>query len=368
MDWVDEYLDMTITKVLAECQRMPKGIPYIPEKGRYLDMAQKDISWWTNGFYGGLLWQLYHYTGEEEFRLRAEEIEAELDQAMDDFVGLHHDVGFMWLHTAVANYRKTGSEKSQLRGLKAASLLASRFNLQGSFLRAWNEDKTGWIIIDSMMNIPLLYWASQETKDPRFEQLAKAHANTVEQYLIRKDGSSGHIASFDPITGSFIEQIGGQGYDADSAWSRGQSWAVYGFSLSYKYTQESHYLDTAIAVANAFLTNVAESGYIPKIDFKAPATTQDHDTSAGLIASCGLLEIAKYVPQPQKELYTQGAIKIIRQTLEQFGNFDPEVDGIVYGGAVAYHDELGKDVSLVYSDYFMVEALLKLKQAELDLW
>lgn len=368
MEWIDDYLDKIATKVLAECKRMPDGIPYIPENGKYSDMADTDIAWWTNGFYPGMLWQLHAYTGKEMFMDQAERVEAQLDTALAEFIGLHHDVGFMWLHTAVANFRQTSSSPSRIRGLKAASLLASRFNLAGRFLRAWNKEHTGWIIIDSMMNIPLLYWASQELRDPRFKQLAIAHADTVQSNLIRPDGSSGHIASFDAESGEFIELIGGQGYDAQSAWSRGQAWALYGFALSYKHTKRPDYLETALRTANYFIANISETEYVPRIDFKAPATTNDTDTSAGLIACCGLLEIAKFVPECQQALYRNAAIKMVKAILENYCDFDPLTDGIVQGGTVAYHDLEGRNVSLIYSDYYLVECLLKLKGEVLDLW
>lgn len=368
MERMDDYLDKITAKVLKESARNEDSIPYIPENGRYTDMGQEDIAWWTNGFFGGLLWQLYHYSGKEELRTHAERIEERLDQALEEFVDLHHDVGFMWLHTAVANYRKTGNEKSKVRGLKAASVLASRFNSNGQFIRAWNEDKTGWVIIDSMMNIPLLHWAAAELDDPRFKQLAIAHANTIQHYLIRKDGSSAHIGSFDPESGEFIEWIGGQGYSADSAWSRGQGWAIYGFALSYKHTGDTSYLNTAIQVANYFLANSAQTDYVPAIDFKAPLIEEDTDTSAAMIAACGLIELSRQLPKEQGKLYKKGAERLLIAVLEEYTDLSVETDGLVNGGAVDYHSKEGKNVGLVYADYFLIEALLKLKKAEMDLW
>ena len=133
----------------------------------------------------------------------------------------------MWLHSAVADYRLTGSEEAKVRGLNAASVLAGRYNPNGKFIRAWNpecveegEDCTGWIIVDSMMNIPLLYWAGQITGDPRFQQIAVNHADTVASYLVREDGSCGHIACINPDTGELEHILGGQGYSETSSWSR----------------------------------------------------------------------------------------------------------------------------------------------------
>ena len=163
-------------KIEAECKRMENKIPYWTEDGIYQqDYAEKDIYWWTNGFWSGILWQLYHATQKELYLNTARKNEELLDKALHGFTGLHHDTGFMWLHSAVADYRLTGSQEALVRGLTAASVLAGRYNPVGKFIRAWNpdcveegEDCTGWIIVDSMMNIPLLYWASQITGDPRF--------------------------------------------------------------------------------------------------------------------------------------------------------------------------------------------------------
>lgn len=368
MEKIDHYLDKIAEKVLHESARLNGGIPYIPEDGHYTDIGKEDIAWWTNGFFGGLLWQLYHYTENEAFRSYAEQIEERLDRALEEFVDLHHDVGFMWLHTAVANYRKTENGKSRVRGLKAASILSSRFNSNGHFIRSWNEEKTGWVIIDSMMNIPLLHWAAVELKDPRFKQIAIAHADTVQQYLIREDGSSAHIGSFDPESGDFIEWIGGQGFSSDSAWSRGQSWAIYGFALSYKHTGNTNYLNTAIQVANYFLANSAQTNNIPVIDFKAPPINADTDTSAGMIAACGLLELSRSLSKEHGKLYKDTALQLLSAVLDSYTDFSIETDGLVMGGAVDYHGKEGKNVGLVYADYFLIEALLKLKDSEMDLW
>lgn len=138
------------TKMSAECSRIGDRIPYVPVDGVYKeDKSETDIYWWTNGFWPGMLWQMYHASRQEAYKTAAEGVEQRLDKAFEGFDGLHHDVGFMWLHSAVANYRLTGDERAKTRGLHAANLLAGRFNPRGKFIRAWNDDCTGWIIVDS---------------------------------------------------------------------------------------------------------------------------------------------------------------------------------------------------------------------------
>ena len=281
-------------KIETEAVRLTGTIPYMGIKGKYDNKLDSNIFWWTNGFYSGMLWQLYHVTKKEIFKKEAENIECYLDEALEKYTGLDHDMGFMWLHTAVANYRLTSNEKSKIRGLKAANLLAGRFNIAGSYIQAWNH-KPGWVIVDSLMNIPLLYWASEESENPRYKQIAMAHADTLLDVLVREDGSVGHIGEFNAETGEFIQQIGGQGYSAESSWTRGQAWAIYGYALSYHHTKEVRYLNAAKKIANNFITHCSQTDYLTLVDFNAPYDELKYDASAGVCAACGMLEIAEYL-------------------------------------------------------------------------
>ncbi|MDO4269257.1 MAG: glycoside hydrolase family 88 protein, partial [Eubacteriales bacterium] len=251
-------------KLTAECGRLGERIPYISENGRYRkDMREVNNSWWTNGFWAGMMWQMYHSTGNEKYKETARYTEAALDQALADFTGLHHDVGFQFLHTAVADYRLTGRKEAKARGLHAANLLAGRFHVTGDYIRAWNLDRTGWMIVDSLMNIPLLYWAGEELKDPGYADIADRHAHTAMRVLQRPDGSCSHIAVFEPTTGELLQCPGGQGYGPGSSWSRGQAWAIYGFALAFSHTGRQEYLDAAKRTAHYFLANLALTGCVP---------------------------------------------------------------------------------------------------------
>lgn len=363
-------------KIETECMRMENKIPYWTEDGVYQqDYAEKDIYWWTNGFWSGILWQLYHTTKKELYLNTARKNEELLDKALHGFTGLHHDTGFMWLHSAVADYRLTGSQEALVRGLTAASILAGRYNPVGKFIRAWNpdcveegEDCTGWIIVDSMMNIPLLYWASQITGDPRFSQIAVNHADTVASCLIRDDGSCGHIACINPETGELEKILAGQGYSETSSWSRGQSWILYGFALSYRYTKNKAYLDIAKKTAHYFIANIGLTGYIPLCDFRQPASASYLDASAGLCAACGLLEIAEHVDEPDKNLYRSYAELIIQNTANTCCSWDLETDSIVQNCKVAFHNDRREQTDLIYADYFLTEAILRLRGKDFLIW
>lgn len=178
------------------------------------------------------------------------------------YYGLHQDVGFMWLPTSVANYKITGNEDSRKRALHAANLLAGRFNLAGGFIRAWNDseklDTRDWAIVDCMMNLPLLYWASEETSNPQFKQIAIVHADTAMKASVKPDGSVHHIVEFNPFLGGVVKTYDGQGYEGGSSWARGQAWALYGFMMSYMHTQKVEYLHTAQRVAHYFIANIGK--------------------------------------------------------------------------------------------------------------
>lgn len=367
--WAKEAYARILTKLSAECDRIGSRIPYIAKDGVYEeDKAQTDIVWWTNGFWPGMLWQMYHATGEEKYCAAAREVEDKLDKAFDVYTGLHHDVGFMWLHTAVADYRITGNERSKARGLHAAHLLAGRYNPRGRFIRSWNRDRSGWVIVDSMMNIHLLFWAGEVLGDPRFRFVAEDHVDTLMKHTVRGDGSCNHIIVLDPETGELLETPGGQGYGSGSSWSRGQSWAIYGFALAYRHTGRKEYLDTAKRVAHYFMAQTDRTGGIPLVDFRAPKEPVYWDTTAGMCAACGLLEISEHVPEAEKEFYVDGALKLLRAADEKYCNWEPQWDSIVGMGSGSYATDHDRHVPIIYGDYYLTEAVLRLMNKDMLLW
>ena len=369
--WAAETMEKIKMKMKPVTERSRGKIPYTTVDGVFDDRSgSRDISWWTNGFWGGMMWQLYALTGDELYRETAEELETKLDAVLMRADGLDHDNGFKWLPTAVADYRLTKNPESRNRALLAANNLAGRFNLAGNFIRAWNDwgedDHRGWAIIDCMMNIPLLYWASEMTGDSRFKTIAMEHADTVLAHTIRPDGSCNHIVVFDPDTGEYLDNPGGQGYESGSSWSRGQSWAIYGMALSYAYTGEKRYLEAAKRTAHYFIANVSMNGYVPLVDFRAPEEPVLIDTSAGVIAACGLLEIASHVGEHEQKLYTENAVRIMRTLEEKYCDWDPENDAALGYGTGAYHGR--RHYPIIYGDYFLLEGVLRLLEKEFLIW
>ena len=368
--WAESLAKKIIGKMKAVTERNRGRIPYLTQDGMYVDdMGEKDIYWWTNGFWGGILWQLYYATKDVQYRKEAQKTEDRLEANLHTYCGMDHDSGFKWLLTAVADYRLTGNEKSRDRALIAANSLAGRFNLAGNFIRAWNDEngvnRAGWAIIDCMMNLPLLYWASDELKDPRFSQIARAHADRAMTAFVREDGSVNHIVIFDADTGEIIGRPGGQGYGEGSSWTRGQAWALYGFALSFRHTGKVEYLYTAKRVAHYFIANIPQDGRI-LVDFRQPAEYEWEDQTAAAVAACGLFEIASRVPEQEKALYQKAALRLLH-SLEESACWDEEKDYFLGKCTAAFHD--GKyEFPMMYADYFFVEAVWKLCGLETFMW
>lgn len=361
--WVDKAWNDIVNKINRTSKRIGDTFPHVSLEGQY---SSERPGWWTAGFWPGLLWMIYQDTKDEELAKIAISLEEKLDEPLHKFTGIHHDVGFMWFPSAVAQYKLRGTEESKRRGLIAASHLAGRFNLKTRLIRAWTEevypDGQGVAIIDCMMNLPLLYWASEETGDPRFKHIAMAHADRTEKEFIRPDGSVSHIMKFDPETGELIESQAGQGYGPDSAWSRGVAWAIYGMALSYRYTKEQRYLEAAKRAAHFFLANLPED-QMPLWDFRAPIVeNMGYDSSAAACAASGLLEIAQWVKANETKMYQDAAVRITKALYEQHGAWDDEnEEALILKGTVKFSTNNYVNTPIIYGDYFFVEAVGRLR-------
>ncbi len=342
-------------------------IPYSTENGQW---KPSRIGWWTNGFWPAAMWQMYRATGRETYREEALRAEKMLDAAQRDFKNLSHDVGFQWLIHSGVRYQLEKNPDSLDRTLFAADILAGRFNPNG-FIRAWNdngkENRAGWAIVDCMMNLPLLYWASDLTNDPRFKLIAMAHADTTMRAFVRPDGSCEHIVIFDPATGEKLETIGGQGYENGSSWSRGQAWALYGFTLSYLHTGKREYLDTAKRVAHYFISQITGDS-IPRCDFRQPEEPEIKDNAAGNIAACGLLELCQAVPESEAKSYFDAALRILKAQEASCANWTLNDPAIFTKCTSAYHDLPGRHITMQYGDYYFIEAIGKLRGEKLLFW
>ena len=368
-NWINSIWDKIEKKLEYTSHNTECEFPYTTENGKFVEHSSKDINYWTNGFWAGILWLMYQATNDEFYKEKADSIEDKLDTALYGYWGLSHDVGFMWHLSSVANYRITGKKQSLTRGIIAANYLSGRYHAVGGFIKAWGNRGYQYYnaIIDCMMNLPLLYWASEETEDPRYKFIAENHADTVIKTFIREDGSVNHINLYNSETGEFIDSEGGQGYQKGSSWTRGQAWAIYGFILSYIHTKKERYLNAAKRVAHYFMAALAATGeFVPNCDFRAPKEPVYKDTTAGVIAACGLIEISKVVPEYEQSMYLDFALMILKETEEKYADWTEEEASIIQMGTEAY--ERGHNVPIIYGDYYFIEAILKLKGSDIFMW
>ena len=368
--WLKETWNKLDKKLSLVAVRSRDKVPSTAVDGVH-DSKDKSPACWTNGFFGGMMWLMYSATKNPEYMITAQRTEDVLEDAFMLFDKLHHDVGFMWHITSGASYRLTGNPKSRVANLYMASLLSSRFVLRGNYIRAWNErDRSDDTIIDTLLNLPLLYWASKEIGDDRFKRIAMAHADMAMRDHVRDDGSTVHIVRHNREDGTKTEDIRGQGYSEVSCWSRGLSWAVYGFALSYIHTGKKEYLDTAIKCADYYISECEKTGYLPLLDFKAPKEPVYYDSSAGAITACGLIEIAKALGESDGEKYFAAAIKTLKTLDEKCCDYNPDTD-VLLGMGSSFYPHKSKDkihIPLIYGDFYYVEAFCKLMDNDFLIW
>jgi unsaturated chondroitin disaccharide hydrolase len=373
-EWSMEVQQLINQRVKLMSQEIGARFPHVTDKtGKYqLEKPQ----WWTAGFWPGILWQVYQNTKDQDLKSIAIKCENELAEVLNDPTQMDHDAGFMWSLSSVYQYQIENDENAKVHALHAANLLAARFNIKGHYLRAWNdgvdrEDNSGTVIIDSAMNLPLLFWASVETGDPRFKHIAISHADTLLKHFVREDGSVQHMVLFDAEEGTVLQKVGGQGFAEKSAWARGSAWALYGFALAYKYTKQERFLKASMLVANYFLMHT-EKTKIALWDFRIPENTSNCkydylDSSANAIAACGCLLLSQIVISSEQRYYYAGAERLLKDLVDYAIDFGGEQQGILQHGTGHFPAQRNLDTTLIYGDYFFVEAINTLnKQQKLN--
>ena len=325
-----------------------------------------DTKWWCSGFFPGTLWYIYEYTKNPEIKKIAEKRLDELEP-QKYFTG-NHDLGFM-IYCPFGNaYRITGNKKYVEVITTAAGSLASRYRPAIKSIQSWESNKrlTCPVIIDNMMNLELLYWAGTHGGNAKFVEIANNHAMSTIKNHFRDDYSSYHVIDYDLSTGQLIKKITWQGANDSSAWSRGQSWGLYGFTMMYRFTKNKVYLNQAKHIAN-FLMNVANQSddAIPYWDYDAPGIPNTYrDASAGAVMASALLELAQYSTKLEKANYIARAEKILLSLgSEKYLSKEGENGGFLIKhnvGSIPHNSEV--DASLTYADYYFLEGLMRYKK------
>lgn len=327
---------------------------------------------WTTGFWTGEIWLAYENAAtekeKEEFR-RAGEIQVQsfLERITNRVNVDHHDMGFLYSLSCVAAYKLTGMEKAKKAALLAADNLLSRFQPVGKFIQAWGEmgAKDNYrFIIDCLLNIPLLYWAFEETGEEKYRDVAEQHIHTALANVIREDNSTWHTFFMDPETGKPDHGATCQGYKDGSAWARGQAWGVYGTALGYRYTKREEYIGYFKRITDYFLNHLPED-LCPYWDLTfGDGDDEPRDSSSAVIAACGMLEMSKYMGEEDREFYTSAALKIMEQMIAKYSVKDPLIsNGQLLAGTYSkktpYNTcaEAGVNECVIWGDYFYMEAL-----------
>jgi len=318
------------------------------------------VSNWTDGFLPGLMWIFHKRNGgrnaKDAFWLeQAIRYTTPLEERKQDPQAT--DLGFIFLSTYYRWYRLTRDPKFREVIIEAGRTEALHFRENGQYLRSSIGENS--IFIDLMMNVGIIFYAARETGDRRLRDIAVRHCLTTRRFLVRGDGSTAHEGLFDLASGEFLRQTTQQGYRGDSCWSRGLAWALYGFSVSHEYSRDPRFLETAEACADYYVTHSNGDG-IPPWDFNAPIESRKLlDTSAAAIAASGLLRLCRLLPDPMKgHFYWSTAVLILRTLCEKhLAKGDKKWEGILKGGVFHLPKELGVDESVMWGDYFFVEAL-----------
>lgn len=315
---------------------------------------------WCDGFLPGMMWLFYKHLGPDKPDSRfwfeqAIRYSRPLESRKTD--SDVHDLGFIFFSTYYRWYQITRDAALRDVVIQAGRTMAERFNEAGQFLRSFVAEDS--IFIDIMMNVGIVFYAARETNDRILRDVAVRHCITTRRCLVRGDGSTAHEGIFDLQTGEFLRQATQQGFRGDSCWSRGLTWALYGFTTAYEYSRDPRFLHTAEACADYYITHTPADG-VPPWDYNAPPENRLLiDTSAGAIAAAGLLRLCRHISDPMKgHFYWSTAIHILRSLCTKYlANADAEWEGVLQGGVYHIHKGLGVGESVMWGEYFFLEAL-----------
>ncbi|MTW14227.1 glucuronyl hydrolase [Pseudoduganella eburnea] len=321
---------------------------------------------WTTGFWPGMLWLGYELTGWQRFRDAATVQAADFARRLQEQADLdHHDLGFLYLLSNVAADRIAALPGARATALAAADRLLARFLPGAGVIQAWGKlddpKERGRVIVDCVMNLPLLHWASAVTGEPGYREAARSHLVNTRHHLVRPDGSTCHTFFFNADTGEPLREVTHQGLADSSCWSRGQAWALYGFALNHRHLPELGLLDAAMQVADYFLGHLPPD-LVALWDLGlAHDSGEPRDSSANAIAACGLLDLASQLPPgPQREHYHAAGERLLDALARHCAAELPAAGGLLTHGTYHRLANLGVEECTLWGDYYYLEALARL--------
>jgi unsaturated chondroitin disaccharide hydrolase len=354
---LEQALTFAARQVRATIERYPDFYPMYTRGGRWKHEGE---AWthWCDGFLPGILWLLHRHTGDGWFRRQAERYSRPLEPRQHDRDV--HDLGFIFMSSYHHWVRLTHEPALREVLIQAGRTMGLRFQKPGRYLSSFIGPQS--VFIDIMMNVGIIFYAARETQDRTLHETAMEHCLTTRRVLVRGDGSTAHEGIFDLPSGEFLRQSTHQGYRGDSCWSRGLTWSLYGFGIAYRYTRDRRFLETAELNADYYIEHTPQDG-VPPWDYDAPADRRKQpDSSAAAIAASGLLDLADFTASRAKaRLYRDTALQILETLTEEtyLAHATPGWEGILKRGVYHIHKGLGVDESVMWGEYFFVEALTK---------
>lgn len=342
---------------LGDSLRFPRAT--LPN-GRWKEVPITD---WTSGFFPGTLWYHYEYTEDTQYRNAAERWTAKLEPIQ--YFTENHDIGFMIFSSFGNAYRLTGEPRYRDILLQAARTATLRYDPRVGCIKSWDNPRWEYpVIVDNMMNLELLFWAVQNGEDSSLYRIAMRHAEQTMRNHVRPDGSTFHVVNYDPGDGHVIGRQTAQGYADSSTWARGQAWGIYGFTMAYRYTRDERFLATALRLADYFIDHLP-ADHIPYWDFQAPKIPDEpRDASAAAIAANALLELSTYDAQGSRSRRLRAEAESILRSLasDDYLSVGKASRGITMHSVTSRPANIEVDVTLIYADYYFLEALLRYRR------
>lgn len=373
-EWIQKEIEFIYSKILENLSLFTTKVPSaVSENYVYKPVENAD---WTDGFWIGMLHLAQEYRYNEEIeKVIIEQLKVFQNRLDQEIVVSHHDIGFLYSLSAVADYRKNHRESSRSMALQAADILMRRYNITSKVIQAWgdlsNKEQQGRMIIDCNMNLPLLFFASNETGNPIYKEAALNHIERAEKYFIRPDMTTFHTYHMDVETGEPKYGSTAQGYADHSCWARGQAWGIYGFANMFNYVGENKYIESSAKLADYFLNHLPLDGICYWDLIFTEGSLEERDTSAAAITACGLLELAKHLPlsDSRRIKYEAESIKMIQMLAKRYTTKKyPKSNGILIEGVYTKPGNYGVNECTLWGDYFYFEALIRLYKSWYSYW
>lgn len=367
-DKIKNAIEIAVNQINSCFPKFENKFPYSNSENNFYKAS--DNVEWSTGFWTGEIWLAYEYTKDEKFKeIALKQVESFKKRIENKIDVNHHDMGFLYSPSCVAAYKLVKSNTAKEAALLASENLISRYQEKGEFIQAWGnlgDDNNYRLIIDCLLNLPLLFWATETTKNQKYRTIALKHISTAMKVILKDDNSTYHTYYFDKKTGLPLQGVTRQGNRDDSAWARGQAWGIYGSALAYSYTKNYDYIEKFKKMCDFFISHLP-SDYLPYWDFDfSDGSKEPRDSSASAIAICGIYEMIKYLNYKESTYYKEIADKLLNVLIDKCQANNPkESNGLLLHGTYARKSKYnpcnnrGVDECNTWGDFFYFEALMR---------